>query len=83
VIELGNAKGIDFQLQDRGGLGHAGLMAARKASRRHGSQDPSWPGCGPTAWDDVPQYRITVDLEKRVPWGFRSLLSQHHFDGLW
>uniref|UniRef100_UPI0012ED903A efflux RND transporter permease subunit n=1 Tax=Desulfosarcina cetonica TaxID=90730 RepID=UPI0012ED903A len=29
VIELGNATGFDFQLQDRGGLGHAKLMAAR------------------------------------------------------
>ena len=29
VIELGQAKGFDFQLQDRGGLGHADLMAAR------------------------------------------------------
>ena len=29
VIELGNAKGFDFQLLDRGGLGHDGLMTAR------------------------------------------------------
>jgi HAE1 family hydrophobic/amphiphilic exporter-1 len=29
VIELGQAKGFDFQLLDRGGLGHAELMAAR------------------------------------------------------
>ena len=29
VIELGQAQGFDFQLLDRGGVGHAGLMAAR------------------------------------------------------
>ncbi|MGL4410084.1 MAG: efflux RND transporter permease subunit, partial [Zoogloea sp.] len=29
VVELGNATGFDFQLQDRAGLGHDALMAAR------------------------------------------------------
>ncbi len=29
VVELGNARGFDFQLLDRGGLGHAALIAAR------------------------------------------------------
>ena len=29
VVELGQAKGFDFQLLDRGGLGHAKLMEAR------------------------------------------------------
>jgi len=29
VIELGMAKGFDFQLLDRGGLGHEKLMEAR------------------------------------------------------
>ena len=30
VIELGNASGFDLQLQDRGGLGHEQLLAARQ-----------------------------------------------------
>ena len=29
VVELGNARGVDFQLMDRGGLGHDALMNAR------------------------------------------------------
>jgi len=40
VIELGQAKGFDFQLLDRGGLGHAGLMAARNQLLGMAAQDP-------------------------------------------
>jgi len=40
VIELGSAKGFDFQLQDRGGLGHEGLMAARNQLLGMAAKDP-------------------------------------------
>ena len=64
VTELGNAKGIDFQLQDRGGLGHDGLMAARKQLIDMAAKDPRLARVRPNGLDDVPQYRITVDMEK-------------------
>jgi hydrophobe/amphiphile efflux-1 (HAE1) family protein len=64
VTELGNAKGIDFQLQDRGGLGHAGLMAARRQIIDMAAKDPRVARVRPNGLDDVPQYRITVDMEK-------------------
>jgi HAE1 family hydrophobic/amphiphilic exporter-1 len=64
VTELGNAKGIDFQLQDRGGLGHAGLMAARRQILDMAAKDPRLARVRPNGLDDVPQYRITVDMEK-------------------
>jgi HAE1 family hydrophobic/amphiphilic exporter-1 len=64
VTELGNAKGIDFQLQDRGGLGHDGLMAARKQLVDTAAKDPRLTRVRPNGLDDVPQYRITVDMEK-------------------
>jgi HAE1 family hydrophobic/amphiphilic exporter-1 len=64
VTELGNAKGIDFQLQDRGGLGHAGLMAARRQVLDMAAKDPRLARVRPNGLDDVPQYRITVDMEK-------------------
>ena len=41
VIELGQAKGFDIQLLDRGGLGHAGLMAARNQLLGMAAQDPA------------------------------------------
>ena len=34
VLELGNAAGFDFELQDMAGLGHDRLMAARSANWR-------------------------------------------------
>ena len=46
VIELGHAKGFDFQLQDRGGLGHDKLMAGPQSTARHGRQGPA-AGPGP------------------------------------
>ena len=40
VVELGNAKGIDFELQDRGGLGHEALMSARNQLLAMAAKDP-------------------------------------------
>ncbi|MEN6424712.1 MAG: efflux RND transporter permease subunit [Phycisphaerales bacterium] len=69
VVELGQAKGFDFQLLDRGGLGHAGLMAARNqllgmAAANADSNDPVLTKVRPNGLEDVPQYRIDVDWEK-------------------
>jgi HAE1 family hydrophobic/amphiphilic exporter-1 len=64
VIELGMAKGFDFQLLDRGGLGHAGLMAARNQLLGMAAQSPVLTKVRPNGLEDVPQYRIDVDWEK-------------------
>ena len=64
VIELGNARGFDFQLQDRGNLGHAGLMAARNQLLGMAMQDSRLTRVRPNGLEDVPQYRMTVDMEK-------------------
>ena len=64
VIELGQAKGFDFQLLDRGGLGHAGLMAARNELLGMAAQDPVLTKVRPNGLDDVPEYRVDVDWEK-------------------
>src|SRR5664280_89430 len=64
VIELGNAKGFDFQLQDRGGLGHDGLMAARNQLLAMAAKDPRLTRVRPNGLEDTPQYRIDVDWAK-------------------
>jgi HAE1 family hydrophobic/amphiphilic exporter-1 len=64
VIELGNAKGFDFQLQDRGGMGHADLMAARNQLLGMAAQDPRLIAVRPNGMEDVPEYYINVDWEK-------------------
>jgi HAE1 family hydrophobic/amphiphilic exporter-1 len=64
VIELGTSKGFDFQLLDRGGLGHAGLMAARNQLLGMAARDPSLTKVRPQGLEDVSEYRIDVDWEK-------------------
>ncbi|MEW6260489.1 MAG: efflux RND transporter permease subunit [Thermodesulfobacteriota bacterium] len=64
VIELGNATGFDFQLQDRAGLGHAALMAARNQLLGMAAQDPRLKQVRPNGMEDVPQYHIDIDWEK-------------------
>ena len=64
VIELGNATGFDFQLQDRGGLGHQQLMDLRNQILGMAAQDPRLVRVRPNGMDDVSEYRIDVDWEK-------------------
>ncbi|MEM5788093.1 MAG: efflux RND transporter permease subunit, partial [Syntrophobacteraceae bacterium] len=64
VLELGQAGGFDFQLQDRSGLGHETLMAARNQLLGIASKDPRLIRVRPNGLEDVSQYRIEVDWEK-------------------
>ena len=64
VIELGNATGFDFQLLDRGGLGHEKLMAARNQLLDMASKDARLAKVRPNGMEDVPEYRVDVDWEK-------------------
>jgi len=64
VVELGMSKGFDFQLLDRGGLGHPGLMAARNQLLGMAMSDPVLTKVRPNGLEDVPEYRIDVDWDK-------------------
>ncbi len=64
VVELGTAQGVDFQLMDRGGLGHAALMNARNQFLGMAAQDSRLVRVRPNGMEDVPQYRIDVDWAK-------------------
>jgi hydrophobe/amphiphile efflux-1 (HAE1) family protein len=64
VIELGIATGFDFQLLDRGGLGHEKLMEARNQLLGIASKDKRLIKVRPNGMEDVPQYRIDVDWAK-------------------
>jgi HAE1 family hydrophobic/amphiphilic exporter-1 len=64
VLELGNATGFDFQLQDRGGLGHKKLIAARNQLLGMAAQDPRLVRVRPNGMEDVPEYYIDVDWDK-------------------
>jgi len=64
VIELGQATGFDFQLLDRGGLGHEKLIEARNELLGMASKDTRLTKVRPNGMEDVPEYRIDVDWEK-------------------
>ncbi len=64
IRELGNASGFDFQLLDKGGLGHAKLMEARNVLLGLAKQEPILTGVRPNGLEDVSQYKINVDREK-------------------
>jgi HAE1 family hydrophobic/amphiphilic exporter-1 len=64
IIELGNAKGFDFELQDLGGAGHEKLMEARNQLLQMASQDPRLTRVRHNGMDDVTEYRIDLDWEK-------------------
>ena len=69
IRELGNATGFEFQLQDRGGLGHEALMAARNQLLAAAAQDPILAKVRPGGLEDTPQYQLEVDHEKAVALG--------------
>ncbi len=64
VIELGTAQGVEFELIDRGGLGHAAFMDARNQFLDLAKKDSRLVRVRPNGMEDVPEYRIDVDWEK-------------------
>ncbi|HYZ31400.1 MAG TPA: efflux RND transporter permease subunit [Crenalkalicoccus sp.] len=64
IIELGNATGFDFELLDRGGVGHERLLAARNQLLGLAAQSPILASVRPNGLNDEPQYRLVIDWEK-------------------
>jgi multidrug efflux pump len=64
VQELGIASGFDLELEDRGNLGHDGLMAARNKLLAMAAQDPLLMAVRPNGLDDTPQLHIDIDQAK-------------------
>jgi hydrophobe/amphiphile efflux-1 (HAE1) family protein len=76
VVELGTARGVDFQLIDSGGLGHGALMAARNQFLGMAMQDKRLANVRPNGMEDVSQFRVDVDWEKAGALGL-SISSIH------
>jgi len=69
ISELGNASGFQLQLQDRGGLGHEALIAARDQLLGLAAKEPSLVRVRQGGLEDTPQYKIDVDREKAAALG--------------
>ncbi|WP_300654356.1 efflux RND transporter permease subunit [Pseudomonas sp.] len=64
VLELGNASGFDVFLQDRAGVGHEKLMAARNQFLGMAAQSKVLAGVRPNGLNDEPQYQLSIDDER-------------------
>jgi len=64
VMELGNATGFNFYLQDQAGLGHETLMQARNQFLGLAAQSPLLQAVRPNGLNDEPQYQLLIDDEK-------------------
>ncbi len=64
VPGLGNSSGFDIQMEDRGNLGHAGLIEKRNQLLGMAAQNPNLAGVRPNSLDDTPQLHIQIDQAK-------------------
>lgn len=64
IRELGNATGFDFQLQDRGGIGHDRLVQAKDQLLSMAQKSPLLVGVRYNGLSDTPTFRVEVDQQK-------------------
>ncbi|MDT4824888.1 Multidrug resistance protein MexB [compost metagenome] len=64
VMELGNATGFNFFLQDRAGIGHEALNAARDQFVELAAKNPVLNRVRANGLRDEPQYQLLIDDEK-------------------
>ncbi|MCU0930664.1 MAG: efflux RND transporter permease subunit [Serpentinimonas sp.] len=69
IPELGSASGFTFRLQDRAGLGHDALLAARNQLLGMASQSKVLTGLRPDGLEDAPQLQVDIDREKAAALG--------------
>ena len=69
IRELGNATGFSLRLQDRGGLGHDALLAARNQMLGMLSQSKVVTGVRPDGLEDAPQLQLDIDRDKAYALG--------------
>lgn len=63
-MELGNATGFAVRLQDRAGLGHGALLAARNQMLGMAMQSKVVTGLRPEGLEDAPQLQVDIDRNK-------------------
>ena len=64
IRELGNATGFSLRLQDRAGLGHDALLAARNQLLGMMSKSEVIKSARPEGMEDSPQLRLDIDRDK-------------------
>jgi len=83
IPRLGTADGFDLELEDRGGLGHTRLMAARNQLIALARTDPVLSQVRPNGQDDEPVYNVDVDREKASALGVPLSAVDQTFSIAW
>ncbi|MFA5538561.1 MAG: efflux RND transporter permease subunit [Gemmobacter sp.] len=69
IMGLGTSSGFEFRLQDRAGLGHAALAAARDQLMADAEASPVLTGMRVTGMPDAAQVNLIIDREKANTFG--------------
>ncbi|WP_309294030.1 efflux RND transporter permease subunit [Azonexus sp.] len=84
IPELGTAAGFDFQLQDRGGVGHDKLMQARNMLLGMAAQDTANLALvRPNGMNDTAQFKVDIDREKAQVLGLSTSAINQTFSIAW
>ncbi|WP_153101031.1 efflux RND transporter permease subunit [Paraburkholderia hayleyella] len=83
IPELGTASGFDFELEDRAGLGHVALMAARNQLLGMAAKDPMLAQVRPNGLSDTPQFKVSIDHEKASALGVSLAAIDQTFSIAW
>ncbi|APW45974.1 efflux RND transporter permease subunit [Rhodoferax antarcticus] len=69
IPELGSSSGFSFRLQDRAGLGHEALLAARNQMLGMAAQSKVITQVRPEGLEDAPQLKVDIDRDKASAMG--------------
>jgi multidrug efflux pump len=83
VIELGQASGFNFYLQDNAGLGHDALMAARNQFLGLAAQSKELSGVRPNGLNDAPLLRVNIDHAKAGAYGLSVANINNTLSAAW
>jgi multidrug efflux pump len=83
IRELGTASGFDLELEDRGGLGHDGLIRARDQLLANARKEPSLARVRANGLEDNPTFQIVVDREKASALGVSPSDIDQSFSIAW
>ena len=64
IPSLGNQSGLDFEVEDRAGLGHERLLQARNMLMGLAAKNATLAQTHPAGLDDSPQFHVDIDREK-------------------
>jgi multidrug efflux pump len=80
---LGTASGFDFELEDRGGVGHEALAKARDQLLALAAKDPNLAQVRENGQKDNPDFKVNIDREKAAALGVAASDIDQTFSIAW